>query len=620
MFKPRFWLPPQSGTDIWPQAIVQPPVVRRVIDASKQWFAQNPDPPEVVANAIVQQYAGNIDQFVAAQRQGRDQGVAQIRRTRLELPGLSLDYASLQGMECLTITVRPESVGGSTTQPIETASTFDIDVPFIDWPLVGWQAAQSGSYPGYISGGRNPYFPDPCFVPSGGTPANGFDPNTALLAPGVMYPSVSGNPMYLGGVDWYNNNIANTLGGFITAWWNQNLGQTGFCVTKLTAQKYWEVEIIKLVTNSPPSIEVTFPSGSAGNTETSPVYTTTNGSITWTFPAELNTFFTPTIGVISADEVLPEWTKNIVTYGGIINLDAYPTGRSVGVTRTRVLQGPAIQHSWTPAQYFARSLDTGHVQLLGVGDPCNPSIPNYYWNGGNLICNASGIFGCITGGIAPSAGPTGPTDGSTFSFGTATFTGSPWSYFLLFGDPSTFDHLVAGYNTPTTLGNDLWGDVFWADDAVDGSGNLIATSLNTPGEHTPVIMGRLDAVNNLTTPAQTVPWDSFGAHGQEADGCWTGVDLDGMVVGDTIMVAVDMDKHMIWFGKNGRWYDRGGVSKYTPGDPRLAAAALLDVGNAGAAAVYYPAVSIRCGPTHVKFLFGASQKYPPPGGFVPYSS
>jgi hypothetical protein len=130
--------------------------------------------------------------------------------------------------------------------------------------------------------------------------------------------------------------------------------------------------------------------------------------------------------------------------------------------------------------------------------------------------------------------------------------------------------------------------------------------VNAPGKHTWVFKGRADQLASATQASQDA---ALGL------GVWSGVDLGVLKEKDVIMVAVDVDKHKIWFGKNNKWYDTTGATTYAPGSKELKPTMLLDQGTK-----YYPACSARWGRTKLQMLTGAATTYKPPSGFTAYNT
>jgi len=83
------------------------------------------------------------------------------------------------------------------------------------------------------------------------------------------------------------------------------------------------------------------------------------------------------------------------------------------------------------------------------------------------------------------------------------------------------------------------------------------------------------------------------------------------------MIAVDTKTREVWYGLNGKWFDKtGALDKTQPGAASYDAATLMDGDET---TLYYPACSFRIGPTELHMrLASASQKYVAPSGFKAY--
>jgi hypothetical protein len=134
-------------------------------------------------------------------------------------------------------------------------------------------------------------------------------------------------------------------------------------------------------------------------------------------------------------------------------------------------------------------------------------------------------------------------------------------------------------------------------------------NLPTPSQPTPTL--------NYTSATAQIPDANVGDHTwiinsdrDPATGQWAGDNMGPLKVGDTIMVAVN--KTGTFFGKNGKWYDRNGVSQYAPGAEELAPTA------SGVGIGMVPCCSARVGHTKLQMRFGNATKYLPPGGFTAY--
>lgn len=142
--------------------------------------------------------------------------------------------------------------------------------------------------------------------------------------------------------------------------------------------------------------------------------------------------------------------------------------------------------------------------------------------------------------------------------------------------------------------------------------------VNALGQHTWAFKGRGDLLDDGITAADDGPLvPSRGGDGKFFNGVWSGTNLGTLKENDIIMIATDAGGRKVWFGKNGKWYDKHGVNDAQPGSDKLLPSLLLD---GDGKQDYYPAASLRVGASEVKFLFGSSTKYPAPGGFKLYGN
>ena len=86
-----------------------PPTMQKTIQASQNWWAQNPIPPDIVGDQIINYYMTNISGFVATCRRLYTLGMGGVQTRQLSLPGLDMVYEIVQGSDILKLTARPES-------------------------------------------------------------------------------------------------------------------------------------------------------------------------------------------------------------------------------------------------------------------------------------------------------------------------------------------------------------------------------------------------------------------------------------------------------------------------------------------------------------------------------
>lgn len=142
------------------------------------------------------------------------------------------------------------------------------------------------------------------------------------------------------------------------------------------------------------------------------------------------------------------------------------------------------------------------------------------------------------------------------------------------------------------------------------------SGVNATGTHTWVFKGRGDLLADGHTATDDGPLiPPLGGNGGTFNAIWSGVDLGVLALDDVITMAIDTGSRKVWYGLNGKWYDKNGVSPYAPGDPRLLPSVLLD---GEPSQNYYPACTLRVGASHVRFLWGQATKFPRPSGFDDY--
>lgn len=434
----------QRGTEEpFTQVIQAPPIVRMEIELGPDWDPTAGLDATVIADALLRQYDGSIMQFWQAQRHNSALGVAAIQATTMSWPGLRARYQNVQGTEALTITAIPAAVAGSTSST-QAGDTFEIAALFSGWPLPGWQYSAAGN-PGWWTGPKyGNYYYDPAFVPAIVSAANtkegdlaGDTPLSNLALAGVVqlnWQPTSGPSMP-----------------FTEPWWNTKVGGSGICRTALSGQQYWEVEITALPQSGsvPPPISVTIPLPGQSNkgSYTDPTFsqvlpggTNVNETLTWTWPAALDTWLSPVIGLVPATFVDQTWKKNTVAYGGVIGLDYDPAQpRSIGAVRTSLIQGNWSSTAVTPGLatldvsykwvYFFNAPPgtptnpVGQAIIIGQAsypcpDPNNLPTGDTTWNvGDTVVVNNQYLCMCVGNspdwsvwdqypGVGAAAGPT----------------------------------------------------------------------------------------------------------------------------------------------------------------------------------------------------------------------
>lgn len=116
-FKPRHELPvtgPDGGD--WPNVMQLPIQLRKIIDASQNWFDNTEDQTQV-ADQIVDLYSASIANFVDVNRRNVASGITNVQSRFQNFPGLTLQYENRHGAERLSMTVYPESLNQNSGSP-----------------------------------------------------------------------------------------------------------------------------------------------------------------------------------------------------------------------------------------------------------------------------------------------------------------------------------------------------------------------------------------------------------------------------------------------------------------------------------------------------------------------
>lgn len=595
------------------------------------------------AEKIINSHQGDIARFVDMARQQAAFGLPYLERTAT-MADLSMRFIKSNGYETVQLLVRPDVQPGGAVGPI--GLVFDINVPFTGWPIPLYdKLTGSGAYAGLFyydsnnNNGNGMYLFDPMFVPL--PPGAMTDTSTADLAPGKdLWNWIGSN--YQSGidlVDFSNFPLLLTLdpsnnSGYVPDWQVGNVGGSGFCTSPIVGKQYWEVEIIKLPTATPGPVTVSKGQPFDGTGFQTPVFYDAPDAFKNTWPADLNTFYSPTIGLVPQNFIDAHWKGNVVKYQGEINLDPdpFPAARSIGLTRTKVIPGNIENITFTAGGYFLRPGAVWNPSTL-VYDPVTYDVPvpvgtcNFDTNPYTpLTSNINVLVRTWIGAEGqyltepldhdasmPPNGPTAAQAASAYPVGTFTFAGQNWDAPYKVGDfysdplrQGTLIYVPQHFDTNPSAST--FGDLMF-----DADFNVIP-QLQAVGEHTSAYLGRLDAINKVW-PAQTCDINAQSHFGNLANGVWSGIDMGALKEKDTIMVAVDDHTREVWFGKNGKWWGLSGESDKVPGQEGFPGALLMD---GTTTTKYYPACSFRLGPTHLQMKFGRLQKYQPPGGFTSY--
>ena len=457
--------------------------------------------------------------------------------------------------------------------------------------------------------------------------------------------------------------------------WLAGVGGSARPGRTLAGKQYWEVLIVELPkTVPPPWTDFGLPDWSTTGEPNSPLGPNETG--TSTFLPELNTFLNPVIGL---------WPKcSTFTQFSVIGLDDPAAQfRSIGVTRTKAVMAPTISPatpatSGSPGIYgsvvYSNAVTVTDTLFFPAG--YSSEIPAYYIDRNRETCTLNitgdsptvyhvGGWWSVTPGQSDDVIP--PATFSALAWATQqvdSYNGHQYQGLgptvgpLPLPSNSTFtiqSPVPAMDAMPASSTPNLWGDLFQAPDidmgVMNGEGTALAVPVTAgdcgyigdtgvtipfaPGganagkTQGPVFKGRADMLDSIKTPgADPAPGagDGHGTKGPFPHGVWTGVDLGSLGVGDTVMIATDVDSRKVWFGKNGSWIAPSGAANPAAG---TGWACYMDgyaaVGKPGqrnyvpGQSNYYPGVSYRLPGTTCNILFGAKDfKYPPPQGFVPY--
>lgn len=699
-FHPPFGVPPYINGESFPQDMQAPPRVRKVLRLSGEYIqnvnlisqalASQTDPDNLAqiaavllgpaataaAELLVDQSAGVISQFWQTQHHQSSLGVARNRNIRQRIPGLDMTYQNIQGSELLTLEVYPSAPPASFVASIlPNGNSFIVSAEFAGWPLPGYQYSAGGGQGWWtveleIGSPWGSYYYDPLFIPGALV-----DPNEGDLASSVTSTQ---SPLLAWDV---GSSGASKLGGFgDSSWWNKKIGGSGICTGALSGQQYWEVKIVSLppAGHVPPSI--TSPeSGPFLGFYNDPTFFQDNTRETWSWPAVLDTWLSPIIGLVPQSYVDPSWKGNHLDFGAVIGLDYDPSmPRSIGAVRSSLTTLPWNSQTNIPSAglltvtasvtLFYTNSDGG-ADFVTVGatsyqciSTTSPPPGNKIWNVGDVVgvgsqylvmCVGSSPVvsdtGAVGGASGPQAGPS-PAQCAAYvgSMASSLLTSHPvapmavgGAYFAvvgfvgygLFGDAFYAylpgDSLADDFFLPpggglgtitftpagdpivsTDSGTKTFGDVFMAFDTFDPLGNIVLSGVNQLGRHCPIFKGRGDDLVSALTPSQDT---SLGSPA----GVWLGIDLGDLVAGDVIRIATDTVSRKVWFGKNKQWYDSDGASDFSPGDPELAHATVMDGDDK---TLYYPACSWRFGPVEMQMnLSSSTQAFGLPGGFKSYS-
>lgn len=376
-----FQLPIQLGQgDQFERAIQAPPIVRYTTMISGDF-----DPSKVAAatNLLLASSAGAIFQFWNAQTQLADlSGLPQVHGAA-KLPAIDIRYSRNQQTSQLDVTLYPEAVTNleealqyeeqkheKGVLPLKLAwgQLIKIDVPFTDW----------GLYYAYPGGHKE-------------------------------WPSIG---------------------------WATGAGVGPFLAyagsTALTRKQYFEVKLIKLPRGRVPPDDVHTLGGTPDNDYTdSPIKRHTTVSDTWKWPSQLDTFYTPAIGLARKDvmQSINADMKNPFQY-----LAPGVNTNTVGGVALSMLYGKVHTHtetSTTTGGYKVFNDDTAEFSWADytIAGPDVADTADRFWNENEIVGNGGYLFQVAFGssGMAPASGP--PASLATPGFPSQfTWNGLTWFY------------------------------------------------------------------------------------------------------------------------------------------------------------------------------------------------
>jgi hypothetical protein len=525
MFRPTIQNPLSVGGEPSQNVINAPCTVSHTIAASPLWFQNNPgDNAARAAEVIVNYYAPSIWQMLAAARQSRELAGHTGDRVTHRWPGLMAELTFNFGQEALRLVVTPENVRVDRPSGIQTGQKIDVIQDFVAFPYPG--STQSNGQPprDSIKQYEGPlYVFDPGFSPSGPGPTTQVD-STGIkrsaapeLPPDLNYAGSDlpplANDTYIKVFPRKDPDYTVPYG-YREADWCKNVGGSGVLTTALTGLQYWEVEVVEIPRRRVPDTifvpwsetmadlqaELTYESYGAPQDPKTGAWqgqlyssiTTDVGSAgtTYTWPTQLDTFFTPAIGVcpgyfLPDDLVSPASTTEppslFQDFGRVLGLDPLmdPSGPTTKLARS----------VYTMPVSTAKDMPTASTRVSG------------YWQYK------------YEGTVDPDGASVGtmlvPLWGGLLDQGTHFVTEEAVGYTMLIGPESTY---YGPYSTRTPPGS----DISWVAGTPSMAENTVYSSFDTA---TGQYVGESGPPDGLTPIYSAADWRGINwlSHGGDGD-------------------------------------------------------------------------------------------------------
>lgn len=257
-----FQLSPQEDIDGDTPSVAAPPNLRVLLDDSLGGTWAD-------VQQLLNQYSGDLQHFFLAQRQNHYAGFSNNSAHGHSFGPFLARYVNNSGQETFTIIVRPQASGGQATLP--SADTFKIGTDILEWPFE------------WITTTGNSVYADSALEQEG----QPIGANGELLNPNATPGGGSAN------------STASNAGSFGSGVYNQ----------PLAGLVYWEVRIDSLPDQVPPAGSYSY--GVPGVKIDGDLFligpTNAQGFCASVWPAELNTFLEPVIGIMPGDNIDPTY-------------------------------------------------------------------------------------------------------------------------------------------------------------------------------------------------------------------------------------------------------------------------------------------------------------------------